>query len=135
MRELLHEYRGGHKFEIEILPAQSEGCKVGIFEDGKICQRLGLFANEAEASKVVVDIKADWQRKTATEGFYINQNGKKHDAGLYDDMLNNPEADHYFAIVSCAEMLEKSPDHPEAWFSPSQVTREEVEEWKKKNRK
>jgi hypothetical protein len=83
----------------------------------------------------VVDIKADWQRKTATEGFYINQNGKKDDVGLYDDMLDNPEADHYFAIFSCAEMLVKGPDHPEARFLLCQVTREEVEEWKKKSPK
>lgn len=86
MKELLQECKGRLKFEIEVLPAQSEGYMVGIFEDGKICQRVGPFASEAEAVKAMDDIKADWREKPGLEGFSIGADGKKHDSEFFGDL-------------------------------------------------
>jgi hypothetical protein len=123
MRELLQECRRGPNFEIEIIPTQSGSYMVGIFEDGRICKRVGPFENEAEARRAMDDIKADWREKPGTEGFSIGSDGKKSDAGLYDD---NPEADHYFAITSCSRVLKEFPENPEGWYRLYQVTPEEV---------
>ena len=108
---------------------------VGIFEDGQICQRVGPFASEAEATRVMDEIKADWRRKTGNEGFYIGEDGKKHDEGLYDDLLDNPKADKHFAIQSFIELVAEGGHDEDTLLSLYQVTREEVEEWKKQNRK
>lgn len=37
---------------------------------------------------------------TSNEMFYVDEDGKKQDAELHEEMLDNPEADAYFREVS-----------------------------------
>jgi hypothetical protein len=61
----------------------------------------------------------------SNEFFYIDEKGKKQDAGMHD-MADNKAANHKWAVISCAELFAEGGHDEEVLLSLYLVTRAEV---------